>query len=97
MRGSSRLVWNADLGWIVEVETLLSADQLRRVCDFAIPHQIARHRSLPLGAKKDELTGAIQLLRAYRITQRLVSSKDGTGVLFRSDKGTGKIISIGGI
>jgi hypothetical protein len=97
MRGFSRLVWNADLGWVVEVETLLSAEQLRGVCDFAILHQVGRYRSLPPGAKKDELAGAIRELRAYRITQRLVSSKDGTGVLFRSDKGTGKIISIGGI
>jgi len=92
-----RLHWDAVIGWIVDVDVALDACQLKKICDWAIPRQIDRWRSLPLGEKKTELEVAIKKLQAYKIQQRVVQDQSGTTTLFKSDQGTGKIISVGGI
>lgn len=92
-----RLHWDAVLGWIVDTEISLDSMQLKRVCDWALPRQISRYNSLPLGSKKDELAAAIKKLRAYQISQRLVYNQAGEAALFKSNQGTGKIISVGGM
>ena len=92
-----RLHWDAELGWILDVDVLLSARQIDGVCHWAIPHQIKRWIALPLGAKKDELHRAIKLLEQRRVLQRLVHDANGEASIFKATQGTGKIISIGGL
>lgn len=92
-----RLHWDAILGWIVDTDVTLSDFQLSGICDWAIPKQVGRWNSLPIGAKKDELGMAIKLLQNKKIRQRLVANRDGTAAPFKATVGTGKIISVGGI
>lgn len=92
-----RLHWDTDLGWLLDVDVTLTRQQLARVCNWAIKHQIQRWNSLPLGPKKDELALAIQQLKQYKIQQIIIETKGGENLLFKSTQGTGKIFSVGGI
>jgi hypothetical protein len=75
-----RLHWDADRGWILDVPVALSAPALERAVAWCLPKQIDRWRSLPSGAKRDELGHAIELLRRGRVTQRIVGMRgDGKG------------------
>lgn len=78
-RGACRLHWDHARGWIIDVPTAVTSQQLVRIAQWALPRQIERWRSLPPGARKDELEGAIALLRQGRIAQRLIDH-DGDGV-----------------
>lgn len=95
-----RLHWDAEQGWMLDVPAMLSAPALQRVIDYALPHQVDRYRSLPPGAKKDELKGAIEALIVGKIKQLLVGPRgDGKGdlPLFTAalDPDDRKIISFG--
>lgn len=77
---SCRLHWNAELGWLLDVPTTISAQQLWRVAKWALPRQVERYHALPPGDRKDELRRALDLLKAGKIRQQLVDH-DGDGVL----------------
>jgi hypothetical protein len=84
-----RLHWDAETGWILDVPFLLPKQALKNAVDHAIPKQIDRWRSLPMGPKKDELSMAIKKLQQYQIQQNLVGPRgDGKGdlVLFSGKK-----------
>jgi len=78
-QGSCRLYWNRELGWVIEVPTALTQEQLHRITRWALPKQVDRWRNLPPGNKKDELGHAIEHLKQGRILQRLIDH-DGDGV-----------------
>jgi hypothetical protein len=67
-------------GWILDVPVYLPETALPGVMRWALPRQVDRWRSLPPGDRKDELGGAIALLKAGKITQKIVGARgDGKG------------------
>lgn len=75
-----RLHWDAEAGWVLDVPWNLPEDFVQRTARYAVPKQIDRWRSLPLGEKKTELEAAIKLLQAGKITQNIVGARgDGKG------------------
>lgn len=97
-----RLHWDAQAGWYLDVPAALSRPALQRVIDWALPRQIDRWRSLPVGDRRDQLATAIQQLQDGLVEQRLVGSRgDGQGdlVMFQATRPQEdrKIISVGAI
>lgn len=76
-----RLHWDALNGWVVDVDVLLSGIQIDRLCEWAIPRQVIRYRSLPQGDKKEELGRAIELLKKRQVRQRLIEKQGVLNVL----------------
>jgi hypothetical protein len=75
-----RLHWDAETGWVIDTPTGLSQPQIDRIVAWSLPKQIDRWRSLPPSEKKVELESAIDLLRAGRVSQRIVGERgDGKG------------------
>lgn len=79
-RGPCRLHWDSTNGWVLDVPTAITNEQLHRVARWAAPRQIERWRSLPPGDRKDELARAIELLKQGKIAQRLIDD-DGDGIM----------------
>lgn len=80
-----RLHWDAENGWLIDVPTTLTNEQLGRIVKWALPRQIDRWRSLPHGEKREQLAGAIKDLQAGKIHQCLLDTEgDGTLVPFAS-------------
>lgn len=77
---SLRLHWDDTSGWILDVPWMMPADFVKRTVDYAIPRQIDRWRSLPIGDKKNALEASIKLLQQYQVTQKIVGARgDGKG------------------
>lgn len=75
-----RLHWDAEMGWIIDVPFTLTLQAVQRICEYAIPKQQNRMLSLSPGDKKEELRVAIELLKRFHVTQRLIDH-DGDGVV----------------
>lgn len=77
-----RLHWDAVEGWLLDVPLYLPNHILANVVRWAYPRQLDRLRSLPPGARQDELKAALPLLRQGKLTQRVVGQRgDGKGDL----------------
>lgn len=87
--GTSRLHWDAENGWLLDVVAALPDQALRKVAQIALTTQKQRFHSLPPGDRKDQLAGAIRALMRGEIRQRVIGKRgDGRGdiVLFNSEK-----------
>ncbi len=84
-----RLHWDTEVGWILDVPFLIPKQAVIETVNYALPKQIDRWRSLPMGSKKDELKIAIEKLQKYEVQQNLVGARgDGKGdlVIFSGKK-----------
>lgn len=82
MTKNLRLHWDSEIGWILDVPILLPDHVVSSSIKWAIPLQVDRYRSLPIGDKKDELKKAIKLLIQGKVQQRIVGYHgDGKGDL----------------
>ena len=77
--------------WIVQSQTALSDDQLRRIGAWLRKVQVERRVGLRPGAMRDECDETIRALDEGRI---VCGVREG-GDVFRASQGTGKIISLG--
>lgn len=84
-------VWKRDEGrWIVTSPFALMPHQLRAIRDYLLPVQRQRRASLFPGDVRDDLDLAIVALERGRIACGFTG-----GDVFKSTRGTGKIITMG--
>ena len=79
-----RLHWDREIGWILDVDMLLSDHAIQKVLDWALPKQIERFHGLAPGDRKDDLKAAIKVLEQARtrpdlIKQNLINPRRGDG------------------
>ena len=72
-----RMWWAGDeLGWMIDVSSLLSRAMVDRCIDFTLKTQKQRVTSLPLGAMRDECLRTITALEQKRVRQNIVGTGD---------------------
>ncbi len=79
-----RLFWDAEKGWLLEVDLALGEHQIKRIAEWALPLQKDRYRSLLPGFRKEECAKTIKDLEAGKIQQLIVRDPHGSGVIWSS-------------
>ena len=86
---NSRLYWDAENGWLLDVPVAYDQRAMFNIAQWAIPRQVERWRCLPPSEKKEQLANAIRQLEKGLIRQRVVGYRgngEGDIVLFNSEK-----------
>jgi len=87
-----RMWWaGPETGWMIDVETALTAKEVHRAVDYTLKVQMDRYITIPPGDKKMECHLTILALRAGKVTQNIIGT--GDKVLFDAYKSTKKIFT----
>lgn len=79
-----RLHWDAEHGWLLDVDTALPPPAIDKVVRWALPRQIDRWRGLMPGDRKEQLAAAIKLLEERKVRQVIRTDAQGQATAFQA-------------